>query len=301
MGQTEYYSDKTGEFEPEGSPDKIIPNQNQYHFNKMVLLVEQTCFSACEFEAYGFSKVPGMIVVGQYPTAGAFGEVARGQFSLPEELSLQVPTGRTILEDGSLLIEGQGVAPTARVPIDETTVFRTDDVVLDYGIKAVLEPLGAGITPASPPEIMSPDETGALVSGGSFNAFEDLARESYTTDDLLEMDATFNYTVELSESQDVGWLWGWCAKDQATLDDNLAKIKLAFTLNGDEVPLESFVPFDYDSGGQKCRAYIAGLTNWAGGEHHAVTTATFTDPLNDGTYDYKAGKQTFDYAVFVKP
>jgi C-terminal processing protease CtpA/Prc len=301
MGQSEYYSDKTGKFEPEGVPERVIPNENQYRFNKTVLLVEQTCFSACEFEAYGFGKVPGMIVVGEYPTAGAFGEVARGQFSLPEGLALQVPTGRTVLEDGSLLIEGQGVAPTLHVPIDETTVFRTDDVVLDYGIKAVLEPLGAGIAPASPPHVMSPDETQALVSSGSFNVFEDLARESYTTADLLKMDATFTYTVELSESQDVGWVWGWCAQDQAVLDDNLAKITLAFTLNGEDVPLEAFLPIDYDSGGQKCKAYVAGVTDWAGGEHHAVTTATFTQPLNDGTYDYSAGAQTFDYAIFVKP
>jgi C-terminal processing protease CtpA/Prc len=301
MGQTEYYSDKTGEFEPEGIPDRIIPNENQYHFNKMVLLVDQACFSACEWEAYGFSKVPGMIAVGEYPTAGAFGEVSRGQFSLPEGLSLQVPTGRTVLPDGSLLIEGQGVPPTLRVPIDETTVYRTDDVVLEYGLKAVLEPLGAGITPASPPEIMSQADTQALVSGGSFKSFEDLARESYAADDLLKMDTTFPFTIELAESQDIAWLWGWCAADQATLDDNLAKIKLTFTLNGDDVPLDSFVPFDYESGGQTCKAYLAGLTNWPGGEHHAVTTATFTSTLNDGTYDYEAGTQTFDYAVFVKP
>jgi len=301
MGQTEYYSDKTGQFEPEGAPDKIIPDENQYKFDKMVLLVDQACFSACEWEAYGFSQVPGVITVGEYPTAGAFREVSRGQFSLPEGLSLQVPTGRTVLPDGSLLIEGKGVPPTLRVPIDETTVYRTDDVVLDYGIKAVLQPLGAGITPASQPQIMSQSDTQALVSGGSFKIFEDLARESYTTNDLLKMDTIFDYTVELAQSQEVGWVWGWCAKDQATLDDNLAKISLAFTLNGQDVPLDQFLSLNYDNNGQKCTAYIAGVTDWAGGEHHAVTTATFTKPLNDGTYDYKAGTQTFDYAVFVNP
>lgn len=81
MGQLSYYSDVTGEFEPKACAKKnFLPNENQYHFNKMVLLVGQACFSACEIEAYGFSQVPGMIVVGQTPTAGVEAETARGQF-----------------------------------------------------------------------------------------------------------------------------------------------------------------------------------------------------------------------------
>jgi len=69
LGQLEYYSDKTGKFEPEGEPEKFLPNEEQYHFDKLVVLVGQACYSACELEAYGFSQVPGAIVVGQYPTS----------------------------------------------------------------------------------------------------------------------------------------------------------------------------------------------------------------------------------------
>jgi hypothetical protein len=43
-----------------------------------------------------------MIVVGQYPTGGVEAEVSRGQFQLPNGLSLQVPTGRFVLPDGTL-------------------------------------------------------------------------------------------------------------------------------------------------------------------------------------------------------
>ena len=94
MGQLEYYSEKTGKFEPEGPRDVFEPNQEQYHFDKMAVLVAMGCASACELETYGFSQVPGMIVVGQTPTAGIEAEVARGQFLLPEGMSLQAPTGR---------------------------------------------------------------------------------------------------------------------------------------------------------------------------------------------------------------
>ncbi len=54
----------------------------------MAVLVGQACASACEIEAYGFSQVPGMMVFGETPSAGVEAEVGRGQFSLPEGISL---------------------------------------------------------------------------------------------------------------------------------------------------------------------------------------------------------------------
>jgi len=139
LGQLEYYSDKTGKFEPEGLPDKIYPNKEQFHFDKMYLLVDQACASACEIEAYGFSQVPGMVVVGQYPSAGVEAEVARGQFLLPEGMSLQVPTGRFTLPDGSLFLEGKGVEPTVRIPITKDFVLADGDAVLSYVIGLALK------------------------------------------------------------------------------------------------------------------------------------------------------------------
>lgn len=131
LGTSEYYNEKTGKFEPEGKRDKFTPNENQYRFRKMALLVDQACFSACELEAYGFSQLPGMVVVGMFPTAGVEAEVARGQFSLPEGMSAQFPTGRFVLPDGSLFLEGQGVKPTVRVPLTAENVLSEEDVVLD--------------------------------------------------------------------------------------------------------------------------------------------------------------------------
>lgn len=138
LAQLEYFSEKTGAFEPEGVPDVLRPNAVQYRFDRMALLVEQTCASACEIEAYGFSQVPEMIVIGQYPTAGVEAEVARGQFRLPEDISLQIPTGRFVLPDGSIFLEGTGVQPTQRVPIDEQTVLSDEDVILQAAEEAIL-------------------------------------------------------------------------------------------------------------------------------------------------------------------
>ncbi|RJP49032.1 MAG: peptidase S41 [Anaerolineaceae bacterium] len=137
LGQLQYFSEATGKFENEGQPDKILPNENQYRFDKMVLLVGPACASACELEAYGFSQVPGMIVVGQFPSSGTEAEVARGQFILPDGFSLQIPTGRFVLPDGGLFLEGQGVPLTVRIPIDETTVLSAEDVVLSAAVAII--------------------------------------------------------------------------------------------------------------------------------------------------------------------
>ncbi len=138
IGQDEYYSERTGRFEPEGPVDKILPNQNQYRFDKIALLVGQACFSACEYESYGFSRVPGVIVIGETPTAGVYAEVSRGQYVLPDGIFLQVPTGRTLLPDGTPLLEGVGVVPTIRVPVTAETVLSDRDVVLERAEREIV-------------------------------------------------------------------------------------------------------------------------------------------------------------------
>ena len=138
LGQLEYYSDKTGQFEPEGPRDKVYPNENVYSFPNAVLLVDQFCFSACEIEAYGFSQVPGMVVMGQYPTAGVEAETARGNFLLPEGIEFGIPTGRFRMPDGSLFLEGVGVEPTIRIAVDAESVLSAEDVVLNEAVEYIL-------------------------------------------------------------------------------------------------------------------------------------------------------------------
>ncbi len=105
----------------------------------MVLLVDQFCYSACEIEAYGFSQVPGMQVMGQFPTAGVEAETARGDFKLPEGISVTVPTGRFVLQDGSIFLEGVGVIPDMDIPVDEESVLSTEDTVLNAAEEYILQ------------------------------------------------------------------------------------------------------------------------------------------------------------------
>ena len=79
-------------------------------------------------------------MVGQYPSAGVLSDVKGGRFLLPEKFSLQIPMGRFVLPDGGILIEGQGIPLTVRVPVDESTVLSNADVVLQAAENAVFGP-----------------------------------------------------------------------------------------------------------------------------------------------------------------
>jgi hypothetical protein len=83
--------------------------------------------------------VHGMEVFGMYPTAGVEAETARGQYQLPEGFSLTIPTGRFTLPDGSIFLEGVGVQPTTRIPIDEETVLSSEDLVLQEAEAYILK------------------------------------------------------------------------------------------------------------------------------------------------------------------
>ncbi|HNN14564.1 MAG TPA: S41 family peptidase, partial [Anaerolineales bacterium] len=293
LGQLEYYSEATGKFEPNGLPEKVLPNENQYRFDKMVLLVGQACSSACEIEAYGFSQVPGMITVGQYPTNGVEAEVARGQFVLPDGFALQIPTGRFTLPDGSIFLEGQGVQPTLRIPVDESNVYSTEDFVLQTGIRALLEPLGAGITPSAPPKIASVSEAeSAFSSGASF--IDEKAREQYAAEELA-LPGVFTYTIPLAKPQTLIWAYYWCTTTTDILKQNFSQINVKFTLNGEEIPLDQFAVTELESGGNQCRIVYTALSDWQPGEHQLSTAVTFKTSINDGMGDYPAGDYVSEY------
>ena len=225
MGQLEYYSTTTGKFEPEGLREKVLPNVEQYSFDKMVLMVGQACASACELEAYGFSQVPGMQVLGFYPSGGIEAEVARGQFLLPENFSAQFPTGRFTLPDGSILLEGKGVQLTLPVARNAENLLSIMDVELDAAVKYIVNPVGAGVTPSGPPELLSAANAEAKLLDGSVDQLESFAPQSYEGGNP-EPGGVWYYTIPFKKTTDVAWLYGWCADKQATLDQNFEHIKL---------------------------------------------------------------------------
>jgi C-terminal processing protease CtpA/Prc len=131
-----YYNDQSGVFEKTGYPAKIVPGPLHYS-GPIAVLVSPNCVSACEGFSYAMQQNERSIIVGHYPTAGAFGEVGRGQYNLPDDLSMQFPTGRPETPDSELLIEGTGVLLDVEVPITEESALGELDALLEAAIQAI--------------------------------------------------------------------------------------------------------------------------------------------------------------------
>lgn len=298
LGQRETYNQTTGKFETDGARDKVLPMANQYRFDKMVMLVGMGCTDICEEEAYAFSQVPEMTIMGQYPTAGAFATAVRGQISLPEGISLRIPTERFTLPDGSLFLEGVGVEPTVKVPVNETTALAEGDVVLDTAVENILIPDGMGVQPSAPPK-MTPFDSSDVVLSAVF--LDNLAREKYDNA-AATSPGTLKYTIALSKSENLAWASFWCTSTKEILDQNSPSLQWKFTLDGKEIPLADFSAFDFSAGAASpCFVYAVQLDEWTAGEHHLSTVFTITQDVNDGMTDYKAGDYVKEYTVYVKP
>lgn len=131
--KSSYYNEKTGKFEYTKYEPKVHSAPLQYEGN-IVVLIGPNCISACEGFAYALTHDNRSTIIGHYPSAGAFGEVGRGQYILPDDLKMQFPTGRSETLDGKLLIEGTGIIPDVTVPVTMESVLGMNDNVLQAAI-----------------------------------------------------------------------------------------------------------------------------------------------------------------------
>ncbi|MFN2304211.1 MAG: S41 family peptidase [Anaerolineales bacterium] len=131
--QRSYYNETTGQFEYQDHVSRVKPGP-AYYDGPIAVLVSPYCISACEGFSYTLSLREGVTVVGHTPSAGAYGEVGRGQYDLPAELSMQFPTGRSETLDGVLVIEGSGVVPDILVPVTVESALGIVDTVLEAAV-----------------------------------------------------------------------------------------------------------------------------------------------------------------------
>lgn len=132
------YSILEGGFIKWDIPERIEPADIHYD-GPVVILVGPDCISACEGFTYAMTQQGRALVVGHYPSAGAYGGVGRGQVTLPDDMELQFPTTKTTTPDGEVIIEGTGVVPDIVVPVTEASALGLEDAVLEAAIEALLE------------------------------------------------------------------------------------------------------------------------------------------------------------------
>ncbi len=134
VGNTGTYDEERGEFffDPRGMREFYLPPAELRYNGPVAVLVGPNCASACEFFSYAMSLKDRAAIVGQYPTAGLGG--SQKAFTMPGGVVLQFSVGRTVDADGNIIIEGTGVVPTVRVPVNEETLFSQEDPVLQAAV-----------------------------------------------------------------------------------------------------------------------------------------------------------------------
>jgi hypothetical protein len=147
------------------------------------------------------------------------------------------------------------------------------------------------------PRLMSPEESECMLNEGLAISLEFLSTEAFQ-ETPYEAGDIYTYPIEISESVDSLWYWGWCTTPDQ-LDDNWDNITVTFTLNGLEIPLADFVVEEESDEDLACRRYYVVVTEWPDGEFTLTTEIEFLSDLDDGFAEYDAGTRTIIYEVVV--
>ncbi len=128
------------EFTPDGRltfQTQIDPRQPVYT-GPLAILVDVNTSSAGDFFAYAFKSTGRAQIVGNTPTSGMAGTVSGGEYYLPDNAFIQVPTGASLDDKNQIEIEGQGVAPDILVPVTVESLVSGQDTVLKAAETALL-------------------------------------------------------------------------------------------------------------------------------------------------------------------
>ncbi|MBX3015003.1 MAG: PDZ domain-containing protein [Caldilineaceae bacterium] len=195
LGNTGHYNEETGDFFfDDRTIDRFYPPAEDLRYHgKVAVLIGPNCNSACEFFTYDMTVQDRAAVVGQYPTAGLGGSVE--QFRMPEGQRMQFTVGRAVDMNGEIHIEGKGVPPTVKVPVDEETLFSTGDPILEAAVAYLDDATTIETTDGG--ELAIGDEvTGELVPGTrvryTLEVQEGESISIYLEDETGELDTVLN-------------------------------------------------------------------------------------------------------------
>ncbi|MCL4560538.1 MAG: hypothetical protein M1281_07985 [Chloroflexi bacterium] len=160
---------------------------------------------------------------------------------------------------------------------------------------------GAGTTIATLPFKFS-SVTDTLVLTNQSLVDQMVSTLSLNNDTDFMAPKTYKGTTTLDPTSSFTLGNGWCAKDDATLKQNLANIHYSFSINGTNIDLSKY-PMIYftDNQGDSCAITGISITPEANisGSFQMVLTQKFTSSVDDGITGtpYPAGDVTFDFTV----
>jgi C-terminal processing protease CtpA/Prc len=173
-------------FDPRADSRLYLPAEDLRYLEEVAVLVGPNCASACERFAYNFTIDDRGLVVGQYPTAGLGGGVT--DFRMPLDVTVRYTVVRSVDVDGNIHIEGTGVEPTLKVPINEATLLSEGDPVLEFALAAL-----------SGAELTDTNDRGEIALGDvKFGQFEPGFRDRY----VFEIEGGVPFDVLLAGAED---------------------------------------------------------------------------------------------------
>lgn len=170
LGYSALYNEQIDDFyfDPRAVDEFILPPEELRYDGEVAVIVEPSCFSACEFFSYNMTIDDRASIVGHYPTGGLGGGV--NDFFMPEGMTIRFTVSRAVDPDYNIHIEGQGVAPTVVVPVTFDSVFSEDDFLISAAEATLTEvilgevidggelALGLGSTEVQANGVVGPDQ-----------------------------------------------------------------------------------------------------------------------------------------------
>ena len=160
-------------------------------------------------------------------------------------------------------------------------------------------PLNSG--PASPMPTMEKDGNKVIeaLTNNNYVRLEGLAKEQYTEQDFAKP-GTLTFTVNLTDDKPTYFSYGWCAVDDATLQNNIQHIDVSLYFNEKKLGSDVVHTLSFTSANNlHCADFGVLMSDWPSGEYKLRAVATFNDKINDGMADYAAGDYVFEYNVTV--
>ncbi len=276
------------------------PFERQYAFEDIAVLIGPHCASACEVEAYGFSLLPGVKLIGSEPTAGGVATIHNSTFSLPEEITFIFPVAKFVNEDGTLFLEGQGVVPKIVFPETLGTISTHGNWLLYYADQYLQYEDEMQITPAYSPQPVYVDTLRLveMIKGDSLVDLTQASIEFYPQ--TFVPGKTYQYHAFIEDDADVFVSNRICAKDTASLGNYLTSTMVRYKVNGEAIPTDYGVTELLPDEDQWCMLNLLSLSDWSVGMNEVVIEVTYSSPIYDGRRWIPAGTYTQEYSVVVK-
>jgi C-terminal processing protease CtpA/Prc len=275
------------------------PYVRQYDFDVTVLL-GSGCVSACEVEAYAFSKLPDVKVFGSEPTAGAVALIYGESYELPEWIEFNYSIARFVDESGNYFLEGKGVSPNMLIPESRGTVSVTYDWLLIYVDKYLKYQDVMTFDAAFNPQPTNVDVNSyiEMLKNESQLDLDSSSVENYPG--TMVPGNTYTYHTFLNTNEDIFAGYVTCTYDANNYENFFNAINVRFEVNGEEVREDYVVSETAGILGSVCRMDLLMLSEWSEGMNEVNAEVTYEHTVYDGTRWIPEGTFNIVYEIAAK-